>query len=87
MVDATCQTDMIWMAWKTLNTANIMCKKAYSQCLNNIVSLEKQIQDMQLEIVNLKGKITQLQEQLDLQTLSEEVLKKNNQLLKFYTGM
>ena len=42
---------------------------------------------MQLKIFNPKDKITQLQEQLDMQTISEKVLKKNTQLLKFYTGM
>ena len=62
MVDVARQTDISGAdldGMEDSNTANIMCKKAYSQCLN-IVSLEKQIPNMQLEIVNLEGKITQL---------------------------
>jgi len=43
------------------------------------MNLEKKIGEMQLEMLNLREKIVQLQEQLSMKTLSEEILMKNNQ--------
>lgn len=74
-VDVGCETDC----------CNVACETDLSG--HDIIKLEKEIEEMHLNMYGLKKDIEELKRELDVRTLSENALKKSNKLLKFYTGI
>ena len=64
---------------------NVVCETDLSG--DDIIKLEKEIEEMRLNMYGLRKDIEELKRELGVRTLSENALKESNRLLKFYTGI
>ena len=68
-----------------MECCNVVCETDLSG--HDIIELEKEIEEMRLNMYGLRKDIEELKRELGVRTLSENALKESNKLLKFYTGI